>query len=160
MQATNDMAGQQAATAPSWPRWLGLAGLTPMAALLAAVLVGGDGWRYAALALGWGYAAVIFSFLGGMWWGLAASGGAATPGWLWAAAVVPSLAALMTLVPWLIAEPWPGPSLVWLGLMIGASPLVDRRVAALGLAPPWWLGLRLRLSAALGVMAAIMGLAA
>ena len=131
-----------------------------MAGLLALVVGGGDAWRFGALALGWLYAALIFSFLGGLWWGLAAAAGPRAPGWLYCISVLPSLLALATLAPWLIGEPWPGPSLVWLGLGILASPLVDRRIAALGLTPPWWLALRLLLSAGLGLMAIVMGLAA
>lgn len=144
---------------PVMPRLLGLAGLLPMAVLLALVLGGGDQWRFAALALGWLYAAIIFSFLGGLWWGLAAAQAARAPTWLWGVSVVPSLIALATLAPWLIGEPWPGPSLVMLGLGIAASPLVDRRIAHLGLAPPWWMALRLTLSSGLGAMAIVMGLA-
>lgn len=145
---------------PPLPRALGFAGLLPMAGLLALVFGGGDAMRFGALALGWLYAALIFSFLGGLWWGLAAATGPRAPVWLYTASVLPSLLALATLTPWLIGEPWPGPSLVWLGLGILASPLVDRRIAALGLAPPWWLALRLLLSAGLGLMAVAMGLAA
>ena len=152
---------------PRWPRWLGLAGLLPMAALLLAVLVGGPQWRWSALALGWGYAVLIFSFLGGLWWGLAAAqtmgspnAANAVPGWLWFAAVLPSLLGLLTLLPWLIGDPWPGPSLVWLGIWIGLSPFVDRRIVARGIAPPWWLSLRIILSFGLGGMAIAMGLAA
>ncbi|MBA4748052.1 MAG: DUF3429 domain-containing protein [Sphingopyxis sp.] len=145
---------------PFLPRLLGLAGLVPMAALLWLVLTGGDTSRFAALALGWFYAALIFSFLGGLWWGLAAAAGTRTPAWLWIVSVVPSLAALATLIPWLFGEPWPGPSLVWLGLAILVSPLVDRQIAARGLTPPWWLALRIILSGGLGTMAIVMGLAA
>lgn len=130
-----------------------------MVALLLAVLFGGDGWRWSALAFGWGYAALIFSFLGGLWWGLAAAASDRAPAWLWLVSVLPSLAALATLTPWLIGSPWPGPSLVWLGLMLLASPLVDRRIAAAGLAPDWWMPLRLTLSAGLGLTAIVMGLA-
>ena len=145
---------------PPLPRALGLAGLTPMAALVLLVMGGGDAWRFGALALGWLYAALIFSFLGGLWWGLAAAAGPRAPAWLYAISVLPSLLALATLVPWLIGEPWPGPSLVWLGLAILVSPLVDRRIAALGMAPPWWLRLRLLLSGGLGLMTIAIGLAA
>lgn len=145
---------------PPLPRRLGLSGLLPMAALLGLVLSGNDQWRFGALAFGWLYAALIFSFLGGLWWGLAAAAPTRAPGWLWLVSVLPSLMALVTLAPWLIGEPWPGPSLVWLGVSILAAPLVDRRIAALGLAPPWWMALRLTLSTGLGTMAIIMGLAA
>lgn len=145
---------------PPLPRLLGLAGLMPMAGLLWLVLAGGDSTRYAALALGWLYAALIFSFIGGLWWGLAATAGTNAPTWLWLISVVPSLAALATLIPWLIGEPWPGPSLVWLGLAILVSPLVDRQIAARGLTPSWWLALRITLSGGLGPMAIIMGLSA
>lgn len=142
------------------PRLLGLAGLMPMAAFLALAVGGGDQWRFAALSLGWLYAALIFSFLGGLWWGLAAAQASRAPGWLWAISVVPSLAALATLAPWLIGEPWPGPSLVILGLGILASPLIDRRIVQLGLAPPWWLMLRIILSGGLGLMALAIGFTA
>lgn len=145
---------------PPLPRWLGLAGLLPMAALLALVLGGGDQWRFSALAFGWGYAALILSFLGGLWWGLAAAAGDRAPGWLWVVSVLPSLFALATMLPWMIGSPWPGPSLVWLGLALLISPLVDQRLAALQLAPRWWLPLRLMLSGGLGVMSIAMGLAA
>jgi hypothetical protein len=145
---------------PSPPRFLGLAGLLPMAALLGLVLGGGDGWRFGALAFGWLYAALIFSFLGGLWWGLAAAAPSRAPDWLWGISVLPSLIALGTLTPWLMGEPWPGPSLVLLGIAIAASPLVDRRIAALGFTPAWWLSLRRMLSIGLGGMAIVMGLAA
>ena len=50
-------------------RLLGYAGILPQAIALLAVLKGGPaGWS--ALALSYGYAALIFSFLGGVWWGL------------------------------------------------------------------------------------------
>lgn len=145
---------------PSIPRALGLAGLLPMAALLLTVLFGGDQWRFGALALGWLYAALIFSFLGGLWWGLAAAAQGSAPGWLWWVSVVPSLAALASILPWLTGGSWPGPSLVLIGLALFISPLVDRRIAAAGLAPPWWMTLRLMLSMGLGAMAVLMGVVA
>lgn len=147
-------------TVPLLPRLLGLAGLIPMAMLTVLALVGGDHWRFGALALGWFYIALIFSFLGGTWWGFAAAAGNRAPAWLWGISVTPSLAALATLIPWLIGEPWPGPSLVWLGIMILAAPLVDRQFAARGLTPRWWMALRWTLSCGLGAMAIVMGLAA
>jgi Protein of unknown function (DUF3429) len=145
---------------PPLPRLLGLAGLLPMAALLAIILFGGDTWRFGALAFAWLYAALIFSFVGGLWWGLAAAAGERAPGWLFGISIVPSLAALATLTPWLIGEPWPGPPLLWLALLILASPLIDRRIAKMGLAPSWWMPLRIMLSTGLGAMALVAGLAA
>jgi Protein of unknown function (DUF3429) len=145
---------------PPFPRFLGLAGLLPMVAALLTVLFGGEAWRWSALALGWLYAALIFSFLGGLWWGLAAAAGDRAPDWLWGVSVLPSLLALSTLVPWLIGAPWPAPSLVWLGIGIVISPVVDRQIAARDMAPPWWMALRLMLSLGLGAMAIIMGVAA
>ena len=143
---------------PPTPRALGFAGLLPQAACLLGVVAGGDQWRWIALATGWGYAALIFTFLGGTWWGLAAgaSRGAKTaPDWIWIAAVLPSLIALATFVPWMLGAEWPGPSLVILGAAIFASPLVDRRLA--DLAPPWWLALRVPLSLGLGAMTVALG---
>ncbi len=146
------------------PRTLGLAGLLPALACLAAVLVGGEEWRYVGLAAGFGYAAMIFSFLGGLWWGLAAAPGAAGQtkprGWIYGLAVLPSLIAFALYLPWIFGLPWPGPSLVVLGIAIALSPLVDRRLRADGLAPDWWLPLRWSLSLGLGVATLAMGLAA
>ncbi len=146
---------------PIIPRWLGLAGLLPQFACVAAVASGAGEWRWVALAVGWGYAALILSFLGGMWWGLGAAGlatGQAVPGWLWFAAVVPSLLALATFLPWVFGHEWPGSALGVLGLALLASPLVDRQLA--GLAPPWWLLLRLVLSTGLGGASLVLSFAA
>ena len=51
---------------------LGAAGVLPQVAALVAVLAGDPAWTFGALALAYAYAAIIFSFLGGLWWGLAA----------------------------------------------------------------------------------------
>ena len=141
---------------PARARALGLAGLLPQAALLLALLAGPDDWRFAALALAWGYAALIFSFLGGLWWGLAARAGDAAPGWLWVAAVAPSLIAFASYVPWVFAGAWPAPSLVVLGTGLIASLLVDRRLAPI--APAWWMALRWPLSLGLGTATLLAGL--
>ena len=57
---------------PPVARWLGYAGLLPQALAFVAVAAGEVGGRFTALALSYAYAALILSFLGGMWWGLAA----------------------------------------------------------------------------------------
>ena len=138
-------------TIPPAPRWLGLAGLLPQLACLAVILFGSEGWSWTAFAIAWAYAALIFSFLGGMWWGLAAAAAArgeevAFP--LWLTAVFPSLLALATFTPWIVGAPWPGPSLLVLGGAILLSALVDWQLRRI--TPPWWMSLRVMLSVGLG----------
>ena len=143
-------------TPPRLPRLLGLAGLLPQ---LAAVLVlfGRDpATHFTALALAYAYAALILSFLGGLWWGLGARA-EHPPAWLWIAAIAPSLVALASAVPWAVGEPWPGPSLIVLGAALLAALVIDREVARRDLAPPWWLALRVPLSVGLGVLTLVAG---
>lgn len=136
---------------PTWPRWLGLAGLLPQLLCLLALVGGNPEARYVALACAFAYAALILSFLGGLWWGLAAASGRA-PAWVWIASVVPSLIAFASAYPWMVGEDWPGPSLVLLGAALIASLGVDWKLRARGVAPVWWLGLRVPLSLGLGGM--------
>lgn len=137
---------------PPLPRLLGFAGLLPQLACALVLWAGPPEWRYAAQAIAFGYAALIFSFLGGTWWGLAAMAPAAerrrSLGWLWVAAVVPSLIALAAYLPWVFGETWPEPSLVMLSGAILMSPAVDARLGPL--APRWWMVLRVPLSVGLG----------
>lgn len=137
-------------------RPLGYAGLLPQAAFLLAVLKGGPaGWT--ALALAYAYAALIFSFLGGIWWGIAIAR-PETPRWALFVAVLPSLIALGLWFPWMVGWTWPGPQLVALGLCIALSHLVDR---ALWRGPPsGWLALRRSLSLGLGGLTIATGLLA
>jgi hypothetical protein len=107
------------------------------------------------LSLGYAYAALILSFLGGMWWGLAARQAERCPPWIWWAAVAPSLVAFATAFPWAVGGAWPGPSLVILGIALILSLLVDRRLVSLGIAPDWWMGLRVPLSLGLGSLTII-----
>jgi len=146
-------------TIPTWPRALGFAGLLPQLACLAALWFGPDSWRFAALAIAWGYGALILSFLGGLWWGIAASRireGQRVPAWLWIAAVLPSLVALLTYLPWVFGQEWPGPSLVILGSALIASLWVDRRIAPS--APAWWMRLRVPLSLGLGIASILIAM--
>jgi hypothetical protein len=133
-------------------RRFGYAGLLPQIAALAAVVYGGEA-RWSALALSFGYAALIFSFLGGVWWGLALAA-PRVPRWVFGAAVLPSLLALALWYPWMVGETWPGPELVALGILIAASPLVDR---AIGFAPAGWMALRWQLSLGLGGLTLAIG---
>ena len=143
---------------PSFARVLGYAGLLPQAFVLASLLLGGSEIRSTALSLAFAYAALIFSFLGGVWWGLATAAHASVPRWIWAVAVLPSLFALGTAWPWATGHTWPGPSLVVLGALIMSSVLVDLKLRSLGLTPPGWLTLRLPLSIGLGFLTLVAGL--
>ena len=138
---------------PALPRWLGLAGLLPQFTCVAVLYAGPAEWREAALAIAFAYAALILSFLGGMWWGIAAAAPAAqrrrTLGWLWIAAVLPSLVALACFLPWALDWAWPEPSLVMLGGALLVSLGVDAKLGAL--APRWWMTLRVPLSTGLGL---------
>lgn len=136
-------------------RALGYAGLLPQIVALAMVL-GGHEWRFAALAGGFAYAAAIFSFLGGVWWGQALASGRAASG-AYAVAVLPSLLAVALFLPWSFGWSWPGPALLYLGALIALSPLVDR---ALGLAAPGFMQLRWHLSLGLGGLTLALGLVA
>ncbi len=140
---------------PPIARWLGFAGLVPQAAAVALLASGDLDWRFIALSGAFAYAALILSFLGGLWWGLAAANTGRAPAWLWVAAVVPSLFALTTAIPWTIGGTWPGPSLVALGVALVATLLVDRRLVALGLAPDGWMALRVPLSVGLGALSIV-----
>ena len=137
---------------PSWPLWLGLAGLLPQLLAVFALVGGNPDARFVALACAFAYAALILSFLGGMWWGLAAASTETIPGWLWIAAVTPSLVAFASAYPWMVGEPWPGPSLVLLGIALIASLVVDWKLRRMNMAPAWWITLRLPLSIGLGGM--------
>lgn len=146
---------------PAMPRWLGLAGLLPALASLAwAWTHDGAGAEMARIA-GGAYAGLILSFLGGTWWGIAAAAPAAQGrgvlGWVWAAAVIPSLAAFGAGLWWCAHPGQPQPALAVIALGLLASPLVDWRLAGMALAPRWWMALRTPLSLTLGL--ATLGLA-
>lgn len=134
-------------------RALGYAGLLPQIICTGLILMGHE-WRYSALAGGFAYAAAIFSFLGGVWWGQAVTSGRASTG-AYLLAVLPSLMAVALFLPWTFGWDWPGPALLYLGALILGSPLVDR---ALGYAAPDFLRLRWHLSIGLGLLTILLGL--
>jgi Protein of unknown function (DUF3429) len=140
------------------PILLGLMGLLPQAIFLAFVLSGSE-WRWVALAMGWGYAALIFSFLGGVYWGLALANQRREI-WLYLAAVVPSLIALASYFPWTMGWEWPGPSMAILGLCLIISPLVDYQISKVVTLPESWMPLRWCLSIGLGVMTLVLAVTA
>ena len=152
-----DMQDQPAAghSVPPLARWLGYAGLLPQLAAVALV-VSDSAWKWIALAASFAYAALIFSFLGGVWWGQVLQTPSA-PRWWYGVAVLPSLIGLALFLPWTVGADWPGPSLLWLGLCIVLSPLVDRQ---LGLGDATWMRLRWRLSLGLGGLSLVLALLA
>ncbi len=136
-------------------RWLGYAGLLPQIVCVT-LATSGHEFGYTALAGGFAYAAAIFSFLGGVWWGQAlANGKAGASAYL--IAVMPSLLAVALFLPWTFGWEWPGPALLYLGALILLSPLIDR---ALGFASRDFLRLRIHLSAGLGLLTIVLGLLA
>lgn len=156
------MDGQTPISPPSLStpaRALGYAGLLPQIICVALILMGHE-WRYTALAGGFAYAAAIFSFLGGVWWGQAVQsardGQAASTG-AYVLAVLPSLIAVALFLPWTFGWDWPGPALLYLGALIIGSPLIDR---ALAYAPRDFLRLRWHLSIGLGSLTIWLGLLA
>jgi hypothetical protein len=134
-------------------RALGYAGLLPQILCITLIVIGHE-WRYSALAGGYAYAAAIFSFLGGVWWGQALASGRAGAG-AYVVAVLPSLIAVALFLPWTFGAEWPGPALYYLGALIMGSPVIDR---ALGFASADFLRLRWHLSLGLGILTMALGL--
>lgn len=142
---------------------LGYAGLLPVAAAIAAILIdrGGGSRRFAGVSLvaEIGYAALILSFLGGMWWGQASRSRGA--GLVYVAAVVPSLLAVALFT--LEAVTGAGsvlPLALGIGVAVLATLPIDRLMVRRGLAPGWWMRLRVPLSLGLGLGTILVGLLA
>lgn len=120
---------------------LGAAGLLPSIAALGVLLLAGPAHRDLAFRAAGTYGAVILGFLGGAWWGIAASRGHPRDLAAWLAlAVLPALAAWPVLV---FLSPL---SLAALSVLFLASLAVDRELTRRFVAPDWWLPLRLPLS--------------
>ena len=143
------------------PLILGYAGLLPQIAAVATCVFGGGsdvGPMFA-----FGYATLILSFLGGIWWGFAmrsGDGGAGAPGQgriaTWA--VMPSLfgAGLILLsIAHVVPMHW---ALVLLGSAVMLTLLVDRRLRDAGHAPDGWMALRIPLSIGLGGLTILSGI--
>ena len=136
-------------TIPRAPLILGLAGLLPFLWGALTVLVPDLGlWtaqtlnpRFAGPYVMIFYGAVILSFMSGVLWGFAAraSGTLATIGY--ALSVIPAL--------WAFFMTGGGPTSAGMNLIFGFAGLLllDLQFARWGLAPAWWMPLRLLLSA-------------
>lgn len=121
---------------------------------LVMALIGGPE-RWFALAAACFYAALILSFLGGMWW-MAGLLGGLRKGWVYGLATTPSLIGLAALLPWPLGLSWPGPSLAGLAFALLVSPAVDRTLARHVAYPPGWLQLRIIMAGALGLMTLLL----
>lgn len=139
--------------------WLGYAGLLPPIGLLGMLYLHQDTLAAPMLvAVAIGYAALILSFLGGVWWGLLAGSGRGVGLGSAALSVLPTLVALV-LVFATTRAPVAAP--LTLAGFIALSPVVDRELGRHGLVPRWWLPLRLVLSLGLaGLTAAAVLVAA
>jgi len=137
-------------------RWLGYAGLLPQIACIALVLMESR-YQYSALFIGFVYPAMIFSFLGGVWWGQAIGKGEPASAGAYGLAVMPSLIAVALFIPYLEGWEWPGPAMLYLGAFLAFSPMVDR---SLGFAAPDFMRLRWHLSLGLGALTIALGLIA
>ena len=141
---------ESASPLPKLAHCLGLAGLLPQALACLLIFTASD-MRWIALASAFGYAAIIFSFLGGVWWGLAFTKTDA-PHWIYAAAVAPSLISLGAYIPWTLGWTWPGPSLMIISFCLLISPVVDHAIGRVIQFPKGWLALRWQLSVGLGML--------
>ncbi len=97
------------------------------------------------------YAALIFSFLGGLWWGIAAVNQAA-PRWLYLVSVMPTLIALGAGLLWIAQTGSPAQSLRIVGVGLLLAPLVDWHLNRRSLVPKGWLTMRVILSGGLGAL--------
>ena len=136
---------------------VGAAGLLPFAYAVALVLARAGTLptlgllpsdRAAGLLILEGFGAAILAFMGGCLWGFA-TGPGRTPTYvlLVAAAIPPVLAALAV-------RPSPALSCLWLAFGFVGVQVIDLAFHRAGVAPAWWLSLRLPLTA--GVIACLL----
>lgn len=141
---------------PRPPRILGAAGVLPPLACVGLALV--DPALTLPATIGGGlYAALILSFLGGMWWmeALLRRDGRV---WPYLVAVLPSLIGWALLLPPLLAGGSIRIALILLGLVIIITPLADLRVGDAMRAITGWARLRWALSLGLGGLTLVLGL--
>lgn len=134
---------------------LGAAGLLPALFACVIALAGPVEWRGHAATVCATYDAIVLSFLGGAWWGFGARSGGNLPpvGPVLVAGVLPALAAWASL---LIDR---GGGLMLIGLLFLATLSGDAWLQRAGLAPDWWMRLRVPLSVAMGAVALVLGAA-
>ncbi|WP_455155998.1 DUF3429 domain-containing protein [Sphingomonas zeae] len=143
---------------PRPPLILGAAGVLPPLLCVALALV--DPTLILPATIGGGlYAALILSFLGGMWW-MEALLRRDDRGWPYLVAVLPSLIGWALLLPPLLAGGSIRLALILLGLVIMVTPLVDLRVGTAMRTNTRWARQRWAMSLGLGGLTLILGLIA
>ncbi|WP_322964762.1 DUF3429 domain-containing protein [Sphingomonas fuzhouensis] len=105
------------------------------------------------------YAALILSFLGGMWW-MEALLRHDERGWPYLVAVLPSLIGWALVLPPLLVGGSIQAALILLGLVIIVTPLADARVGTAMRDIAGWARLRWALSLGLGGLTIVLGLIA
>ncbi len=134
---------------------LGLSGLLPTLLSTALVWFGTREQSAVGFSLGAIYGAMILSFLGGAWWGIAVS--KAEDGRL---AGLLAISVMPSLVAWLaIFALSPQTVAVLAACFLGAL-VIDRRLTVDSLAPPWWMRLRILLSTGMSALYLLLALGA
>ena len=136
---------------------LGFAGLLPQVAAVAALALGVD--RVIGHGFAFAYAGLIFSFVGGTWWGLTVRR-PGRQGALLTVAVLPSLLVAALMLAMVSAVLPLRLALVILGGALMLMLPVDRHLVAEGDAPAGWMVLRTPLSLGLGVLTLLAGVIA
>jgi len=135
---------------PSAALWLGLAGLAPfLGGIVTLVLMPELGSERVGRVI-IVYGAIILSFLGGMLWGLASAELRHDP-LDNASKRMLTLSALPPVVAWLSVFVAPSAAFWVLTIAFALVLVLDRWAGEIGLAPPWWMRLRIGLTAAVMV---------
>ncbi|WP_294232931.1 DUF3429 domain-containing protein [uncultured Sphingomonas sp.] len=143
---------------PRPPLILGAAGVLPPL-LCVALSLADPTLAWPATVAGGVYAALILSFLGGLWWMEALIRGEGRTG-PYLAAVAPSLIGWAVMLPPMLGTGSLAGALPILGLVILLTPLVDARLGGTVRQMPGWWRLRLALSTGLGGLTLLLGLIA
>ncbi len=139
-------------------RFLTLIAILPQLLLLYLMLTDvGASWTAPVAAFA--YAAFIFSFLGGYWWGVALAMRPDEPIFV-IVAVTPMLLSFALFMPWVWGWSWPGQQLIMLGICIIVGLLVDWRMLRDFRPAPHWFLTRVIASLGLGIATIAIGIAA
>lgn len=149
---------QQTRSLPTPVRLLGLSGLLPqMLCLTIDILDPMSPDISGTAAMGLAYAALILSFLGGMWW-MAALQHGVTRTWPYLLAVLPSLLGWIALFPMAIGFDGIGIGLTLVGVLLLGSPLVDRALVRIIPMPAGWITLRVTMATGLGLLTLLLAM--